>query len=609
MATRSLRIEKFRSIGIDEPATLVLNHSMEEGEQGNLIILVGENNSGKSNVLDALMCFRQKSIENRDKTLLEYGEEYQKPVLSLVTSDGKQEYACILKYGSSSFEVCASPSRKQTPPLTKEEAIRVYSYMECYLSVPSKIKETLQNEKSSKQEIELAIKGVIDRAKNCYAQKNSHPYYNIIENIRQNLPTFYSTLSQNQFESVNTEYIERFGASILPAIIRYEEKKITNNDIVCTPDNINTFMINLLEDIGYKVEDLKRAYSIANSLNDSSFLKKLEDQLNQKIGVVSKKFNSLYQFGNDYYKFAFRAESTKLSLIISKNDQPLTLNYQSTGFRWFFNLYFNFLSKNSLKAGDIVIMDEPATHLHVRGQQELRKFLKDFTLKTGINIVLATHSPFLIDMNHLDELRVVKNINGRTFIENDFAAINPNDSDTLSSVIDALTVQTHILCDPDKQLVFVEGITDYNAYIKFASMLDEKYQNLCFLPVNGIGKTQEQQRAILKRIMEIGRKRDFILLVDGDKAGKAIKKLNGENDDLPIISLDEIDPTFTEIESLFADADLVQLGIKRGDGSLVKSSALSSNIKNYRSSQDFSDETTANFKKVLDRIVETFEED
>lgn len=609
MATRSLRIEKFRNIAIDEPATLVLNHSMEEGEQGNLIILIGENNSGKSNILDALLCLRNKSIEKRDRTNLEFGEEYQTPMLSLVTTDGKQEYACVLKYGFSSYEAYASPSKKQTPSLTKQEAIRVCSYMEYYLSVPSKIKETLQNEKSSKQEIELAIKEVIDRVQNYYAQKNSHPYYNIIETIRQNLPTFYDMLSQNQLATLNTEYKERYGIDILPKIIRYEEKTITNNDIVCSPDNINTFMSNLLQDIGYKVEDLRSAYNMASSQNNLSILEKLEKQLNKKIAVISKKFNSIYQFGNDCYKFAFRAESSKLSLIITKNDEPLTLDYQSTGFRWFFNLYFNLLANNDLKAGDIVIMDEPATHLHVRGQQELRKFLKDFTLKTGINIVLATHSPFLIDMNHLDELRVVKNINGRTIIENDFAAINPNDSDTLSSVIDALTVQTHILCDPDKQLVFVEGITDYNAYIKFASMLGEKYQNLCFLPVNGIGKTQEQQRAILKRIMEIGRKRDFILLVDGDKAGKAIKKLNGENDDLLIISLDEIDPAFTEIESLFADADLVQLGIKRGDGSLVKSSALSSNIKNYRSSQDFSDETTANFKKVLDRIVETFEED
>lgn len=49
------------------------------------------------------------------------------------------------------------------------------------------------------------------------------------------------------------------------------------------------------------------------------------------------------------------------------------IEYQSTGFRWFFNLYFNFLCSNQLKSGDIVIMDEPATHLHPQGAKGIEK--------------------------------------------------------------------------------------------------------------------------------------------------------------------------------------------------------------------------------------------
>ena len=66
---RYLRIEKFRNIGIDKEEKLMINSSLKKGEQGNLIILVGENNSGKSNVLDALMRFQSKNMQERDVTI------------------------------------------------------------------------------------------------------------------------------------------------------------------------------------------------------------------------------------------------------------------------------------------------------------------------------------------------------------------------------------------------------------------------------------------------------------------------------------------------------------------------------------------------------------
>ena len=122
--------------------------------------------------------------------------------------------------------------------------------------------------------------------------------------------------------------------------------------------------------------------------------------------------------------------------------------------------------------------------------------------------------------------------------------------------------------------------------------------------MNGIGKNREQQKKVLKSILEIGRKRNPILLVDGDKAGEAIKELNGDNKDLLVISLSEIDPEFKEIEDLFTENDRIKFGIQKENGKYVKSSILSSNIKNYRTNKDFSEETKNNLKKVVDYIVE-----
>ena len=78
---RALYFTKFRNLGFEHSERLVLNYSLEKGKMGNLVIIVGANNSGKSNVLDGLTTFAAKNITDRDITTLSYEEEYLFSVL------------------------------------------------------------------------------------------------------------------------------------------------------------------------------------------------------------------------------------------------------------------------------------------------------------------------------------------------------------------------------------------------------------------------------------------------------------------------------------------------------------------------------------------------
>ena len=599
---RYLQIEKYRNIGLDRPETLLLNSSLDEGEQGNLVILIGENNSGKSNVLDALKTFGGNSISSRDVTNLEFDPWYHKPRLSLVSADSRHEYACCMNKGSSDVfytfdrsELCDLISKKDTVYLCGALASDA-PYFE-------RLKGRLESPAVSDDEVRV-INGILyDYLKNRYAKTSTPQNDQILTWVHNHYMRVYGSFSVSE-ETKLREYVDKCGLTLNPTVTVYHEKQISDEALRTSPDSINSFIGSVLDNIGFSRAAVTTAYEMYRSQSNSGILKKLEDRMNERVESVAERFNAIYKLEEGSYRFAFRAESSELSLTIFKNGEPLTLSYQSTGFRWFFNLYFNLLTRATLRRGDIIVMDEPATHLHVQGQQELRCFLKDFAIKNGITLVLATHSPFLIDIKHLDELRIIKNVDGRTYIENNFAAIDANNSDTLSIVINALTVSHHVLCDPDKQLVFVEGITDYNFYTKAAQLLGDEYANLTFLPVNGIGNSKEMQTEILKRIMTIGRKRDPILIVDGDKPGAAIKKLNGDNKDLRIISLADIDPAFTEVEVLFTDEDRKKFGIEKNSGGYVKNFALSSCIKCYRTEEDFSEETLTNFRRVLDHILE-----
>ena len=76
-------------------------YSLEKGKIGNLVILVGANNSGKSNLLAALKSFKEEKITERDLTTLSYDEVYQKPTLSLCSKDGDKEFYYRIGYQTS----------------------------------------------------------------------------------------------------------------------------------------------------------------------------------------------------------------------------------------------------------------------------------------------------------------------------------------------------------------------------------------------------------------------------------------------------------------------------------------------------------------------------
>uniref|UniRef100_UPI0034650CD1 AAA family ATPase n=2 Tax=Helicobacter pylori TaxID=210 RepID=UPI0034650CD1 len=69
---RVLKLHHFRNLGRKSPTELLLNSSFDE-KHGGLVVLVGENNVGKSNVLEALKIFNDADIKLCNE------EDYFKP--------------------------------------------------------------------------------------------------------------------------------------------------------------------------------------------------------------------------------------------------------------------------------------------------------------------------------------------------------------------------------------------------------------------------------------------------------------------------------------------------------------------------------------------------
>ncbi|GAA7047811.1 hypothetical protein HpCHN1_00920 [Helicobacter pylori] len=159
----------------------------------------------------------------------------------------------------------------------------------------------------------------------------------------------------------------------------------------------------------------------------------LEYNMQSRIdSLIAKEFNNLlaiaqddhqdnYQLkirvrhNNKFFREKCTAYEIKLEIYDcrkSDNQKPIILSQQSTGFQWAFNFMFGFLynvgSNFSFNKNIIYVMDEPATHLSVPAKKEFRKFLKEYAHKHNTTFVLATHDPFLVDTDHLDEIRIVE---------------------------------------------------------------------------------------------------------------------------------------------------------------------------------------------------------
>ncbi|WP_341477476.1 ATP-binding protein [Helicobacter pylori] len=327
----------------------------------------------------------------------------------------------------------------------------------------------------------------------------------------------------------------------------------------------------------------------------------LEYNMQLKIdSLITKEFNELlaiaedssqdsYQLkihvrhNNKFYDYSKKSTAYEIKLEIhdcrkSDNQNPIILSQQSTGFQWAFNFMFGFLynvgSNFSFNKNIIYVMDEPATHLSVPARKEFRKFLKKYAHKNHVSFVLATHDPFLVDTDHLDEIRVVEKETEGSVIKNSFNYPLNNaskDSDALYQIKRSLGVGQHVFHNPQKhRIIFVEGITDYcylSAFKLYFNKHNPQYKDnpipFTFLPISGLKKESDEMKETIQKLCELDN--NPIVLTDDDRKDNSdpqrakserFKKANEKmHDPIRILQLSKCDENFKQIENCFSVND------------------------------------------------------
>ena len=78
------------------------------------------------------------------------------------------------------------------------------------------------------------------------------------------------------------------------------------------------------------------------------------------------------------------------------------------GFRWYLSFYINFIAQTfEARANEyIFLIDEPGIHLHPAGQKDLTRVTEDLAIKN--QIIYTTHSPFMINREYPNRVRLVQ---------------------------------------------------------------------------------------------------------------------------------------------------------------------------------------------------------
>jgi len=197
------------------------------------------------------------------------------------------------------------------------------------------------------------------------------------------------------------------------------------------------------------------------------------------------------------------ADDRLLDVRVENRAHDVTVEFEqrSQGFRRFFSTFCQLSELQQQSEEVVLLLDEPGLNLHARAKQDFLEFLKT-ELATEFPLVYATHSPFMIDREHLGRTKMVRAESPGG--ENVFTDVVLADAYTQFPLRNAfeLDLMDTLLVRP--QTLLVEGKADHVYLYVLSKMLRD------------IGKTALDERWTVIPITDGENINSFVSLFDGD---------------------------------------------------------------------------------------------
>lgn len=292
------------------------------------------------------------------------------------------------------------------------------------------------------------------------------------------------------------------------------------------------------------VADLSKALAE----EDEGLANGLLQQINQRLASALN-FPKWWVQDRDFRLTVSARDDDLVFTVSDRTHTEYSFGERSNGLKYFLSYYVQYLAhKPPTNRHEILLMDEPDAYLSSQGQQDLLKIFNSFAhpedKRDPIQVVYVTHSPFLIDRNHGERIRVLEKgtDDEGTRVVND---ASKNHYEPLRSSFGAFVGETAFIGNCN---LFVEGLADQvllagcTAYLRATDVPKINTLDLNRLTIVPAGSASH-----IPYLVYLARGRDIeqpsvIVLLDNDEAGKTAEKglRKGGPKNKPLIKSDYI---------------------------------------------------------------------
>lgn len=353
-------------------------------------IFVGINESGKSNILEALSYFKvPKTNVSFDSFCNQKLEDSEKCEINF-----------YLEFGDNDCNINGITDLNNKPQNIKFKISNIVKRV--FLQ-----KKNNKFESSYEYDVEFLDNNIYIKKEQGYDSL----YNSVDKYIINNKPV-------EGFELLTNELLLKFFRKNISEMIEKEDPEVSmwkpSPDYILSNINLNKFKENInsskpLKNIfylsGYTEDKIKEIIDkVSNHTQRSKLSSKLNTAINNYIKRVwSNKINVIIEI----------TETGNLSFLIKdqgveNEHNRFEITDRSQGAQQFLSLILSLSleAENHERKNEIILIDEPEVHLHPSGIRDLGKEL----LKVGNEnyVFLATHSPFIIDKQHKERHYIVK---------------------------------------------------------------------------------------------------------------------------------------------------------------------------------------------------------
>lgn len=593
-----IRIQNFKSI-ID--TTIDFNDSV--------YVLAGQNESGKSSILEAIYAFEEAIL---DRENLNYEEELNGNLKQIISVTYQVNNELLQRFEKNCLELVSEETRKAPN-------FKIFNFDKL-----SKLKEftltrvfDFENEQENRFSLEL-----------------NDPAFFIIKSAVIGLPNekddALTTLAKILIPKIDIDtnkkaVVENLWKSC-PAIIFFDDVADLLPDEIYIDDLVNL-------DASRKGIKAVKNFEEIIKIDFISLSKKSEVLKKGNIETLNKTITANFQkdwkqkiAGNNQVKISFELSydvtgKEKVSFFIkSKDGVYLQPRRRSKGLIWFLSLWLELKASESYN-GLVFLFDEPGHNLHVKANNDMLEVFKKLSEK-GHQIIYSTHSPSLIELDKLHNIGLVLNTENIGTIVEGLTTSKLDSSykkDALQPISEAMGLEP--LKDftmLSKRNVLLEGLSDFWYYQGMRKILNRN-NDYKFVP--GIGIKSSKIFPLISFCIGYGL--DWLLIMDNGTNPNNTKKELLET----VFSNDEIEVNkkvkligVSEIEDMFSLDDIKLIDNKININSSKKNSELIGINRKILFAKKFflyvekgvitkekiNDQTIKNFEEVFNFIEKAF---